>query len=207
MKAMDKDTIATDGRKERTARRGNGTKKKPTLKDVVDLLEVYPEFRDLFWYDEFLQRGLTGDPPREWTDHDDLETAVNVQRMYGFSGATVETIRQAIATVMRRRRKNCVRDWLDSLKWDGIPRTDDFLVEYFGADNNEYTRAASKNFWIAMVARVYSPGCQVDNMLVLDGTQGIGKSSALRAIAGEWFAEQHESATSKDFYQVLQGKM
>src|SRR5207302_6188158 len=47
----------------------------------------------------------------------------------------------------------------------------------------------------------------VDNMLVLDGTQGIGKSSALRAIAGEWFAEQHESATSKDFYQVLQGKM
>jgi putative DNA primase/helicase len=58
-----------------------------------------------------------------------------------------------------------------------------------------------------MAARIYRPGCQVDNMILLEGEQGIGKSSALRAIGGDWFAEQHESATGKDFFDVLQGKM
>jgi hypothetical protein len=207
MKAMDEHPN-TDAAKQKKAAKigGQGGRGKPSLRDVVRALTTYPDFQD-FWYDEFLQRGLTGNPPREWTDHDDLELAVKLQGFYGFSQATVETIRQAVTAVMKRRRKNCVRDWMESLVWDGTPRIDKFLVQHFGADDTEYTRAASKNFWIAMVARVYKPGCQVDTMLVLDGPQGIGKSSALRAIGGEWFAEQHESATSKDFYQVLQGKM
>jgi hypothetical protein len=195
----------TDGKK-----KSGGGRSGPSLRDIVAVLEGFPEFQH-FWYDDFLQRGLTKDrpedPPREWRDHDDLETAVKLQGLYGFSKAAVETIRQAIATEMGRRRKNCVRDWMESLQWGGTPRIDTFLIRYFGADDTAYTRAAGKNFWIALVARIYKPGCQVDNMLVLDGTQGIGKSKALRIIGGEWFAEQHESAMSKDFYQNLQGKM
>jgi hypothetical protein len=59
-----------------------------------------------------------------------------------------------------------------------------------------------------MVARVYRPGCKVDNMTVLEGVQGVGKSSALQIIGGEWFAEQHESATNpKAFAEILQGKL
>jgi hypothetical protein len=182
LKAMDKNTTPDEPKKKHST--GSGGRGKPSLRAVVQALETYPEFKDLFWYDDFLQRGLTGNPAREWTDHDDLETAVKLQGMYGFSQAPVETIRQGITTVMKRRRKNCVRDWLESLRWDGKPRIDTFLANYFGAEDTPYVRAASKNFWIAMTARIYKPGCQVDNMLVLDGPQGIGKSSALRAIGG-----------------------
>src|SRR5262249_23914540 len=58
------------------------------------------------------------------------------------------------------------------------------------------------------VARVYRPGCKVDNMVVLEGPQGIGKSSALHVIGGEWFTEQHESASNpKPFKEILQGKL
>ncbi len=203
LRAMDRNTTVDAIKKRKPGR----SSIKPSLKDIVRVLESYPELQGSFWYDEFLQRGLTGNPPREWTDHDDLEMAVKIQGLYGFAEATVETIRMAIATVMGHRRRNCVRDWLEALEWDGAARIDTFLTTHFGAENTVYTRAASKNFWIAMVARVYRPGCQVDNMLVLDGLQGIGKSSALRAIGGEWFAEQHESPTNKDFYQILQGKL
>jgi predicted P-loop ATPase len=59
-----------------------------------------------------------------------------------------------------------------------------------------------------MVARVYNPGCKVDNMVILEGVQGVGKSSALQIIGGPWFAEQHESATNpKAFAEILQGKL
>jgi predicted P-loop ATPase len=58
-----------------------------------------------------------------------------------------------------------------------------------------------------MVARVYRPGCQQDHMIVLEGPQGIGKSSALRTIGGDYFAEQHEAITGKGFFEVLQGKL
>ena len=106
-------------------------------------------------------------------------------------------------TVAFRNRRNCVRDWLESLKWDQVPRIEHFFENHFGAD----PRAASANFWISLVARVCRPGCQVDNMVVLEGPQGIRKSSALRVIGGEWFTEQHESATGKGFFEVLQGKL
>jgi Virulence-associated protein E-like domain/NrS-1 polymerase HBD domain len=184
-----------------------GSRTKITLREIVQALETYPCFCDAFWYDEFLQRGLTGNPAREWTDRDDLEMAVKIQGMYGFHKAGVETIRQAIATAMMRRCKNCVKGWLDSLKWDETPRIDCFFPTYFRAEDTEYTRAVSKNFWLSMVARVYRPGCQVDNMVVLEGPQGIGKSRALRIIGGDWFTEQHESATGRAFFEVLQGKL
>jgi predicted P-loop ATPase len=58
-----------------------------------------------------------------------------------------------------------------------------------------------------MVARVYRPGCQSDHMVVLEGEQGIKKSSALREIGGPWFAEQHEAVTGRGFFEVLQGKL
>ena len=70
------------------------------------------------------------------------------------------------------------------------------LVFYFG-----------KNFWISIVARVYCPGCQVDNMIVLEGPQGLKKSSALRVIGGNWFCEQHEAVNGRAFFEVLQGKL
>jgi predicted P-loop ATPase len=110
-------------------------------------------------------------------------------------------------TMAFRTRRNCVRDWFESLVWDQVQRIEHFFEDHFSAQARPYTRAASKNFWISMVARVYTPGCQVDNMVVLEGPQGIRKSSALRVIGGDWFSEQHESATGKGFFEVLQGKL
>src|SRR5262249_11330228 len=67
---------------------------------------------------------------------------------------------------------------------------------------------ASHNFWLSLVARAYKPGCKVDNMIVLEGGQGIGKSTALDIIGGDWYTEQHESASNpKAFAEILQGKL
>ncbi len=161
------------------------------------------------WYDEFMGRVLTGVPPRarEWTDADDLALTYRLQDYIGMTKVSREIAQQAAMLVAFRRVHNCVKDWLNSLSWDQETRLDHFFEDHFGAEASEYARAASRNFWLSIVARVYRPGCKVDNMIVLEGAQGIRKSSALQAIGGDWFTEQHETVTGKGFFEVLQGKL
>lgn len=184
------------------------------LNNAVSVLEHDPTLKSLVWYDEFLQRLLTqyrrGDdvlPPREWTEADDINLALYMQRTIGLSKIGKDIVSQAVIAIAFRDVRNCVRDWLDVQAWDQEPRIDHFFEDHFGAAATAYTRAASRNFWLSMVARVYHPGCKVDNMIVLEGEQGIGKSRALQFIAGQWFTEQHESISGKGFFEVLQGKL
>lgn len=178
----------------------------PNLNNAVRILEHDTALRGLVWYDEFLNRLLTKD--REWSDVDILELTLHMQRANGLSKLTKGIVGDAAETVAKRRRRNCAKDFLDSLEWDGESRIEHFFEDYFGAPVTAYTRAASRNFWISMAARIYKPGCKVDHMVVLEGKQGVGKSSALAAIGGAWYAEQHESATDpKAFAEILQGKL
>jgi predicted P-loop ATPase len=96
---------------------------------------------------------------------------------------------------------------MDSLVWDGNERLDVMFHHYFGAKLSEYMTAASKNWWISMVARAYQPGAKVDSMVILEGEQGQFKSMALGVIGGKWYSEAHESVTNKDFFLLLQGKL
>jgi predicted P-loop ATPase len=76
-----------------------------------------------------------------------------------------------------------------------------------GAEDNEYTRAASRNFWISLVARVYRPGCLMRTMVVLKSKQWTGKSTAFATIGGKWYAEIVENINSNNFFQVLHGHL
>ena len=84
-----------------------------------------------------------------------------------------------------------VRDYLDSLTWDGAPRVDRWLITYGKAADTEYTRAVGAIVPIAAVRRVRHPGSKYDEMLVLESEQGKLKSSALQALCPEpgWFSD------------------
>ncbi len=183
------------------------------LNNAVTILERDEDLNDLVWYDEFLKRIFTKGAdgrPREWTDSDDINLALDLQRRIGVTKIAIDTVANAVIAVAMRNVKNCVRDWIDGLTWDGVPRIDNFFEDEFDAEGpTEYLRAASKNFWLSIVARVYRPGCKVDNVVVLEGLkQGEGKSTALQIIGGEWYTEQHESAMNpKAFFEVIQGAL
>lgn len=188
-------------------RNGNGLPY-TNLNNAVRVLEADPNLKSLCWYDEFLQRVLTNDPPREWSDADDINLTLYMQREIGLTKIGLDQVRNAVVVIAHRDTRNCVRDWMNSLTWDETPRIDHFFVDVFGAEDNDYVRAAGRNFWLSIAARVFKPGCKVDNMIVLEGAQGLGKSQALGIIGAEWFGEQHESATNaKAFAEVLQGKL
>jgi predicted P-loop ATPase len=83
-----------------------------------------------------------------------------------------------------------VIDYLNGLAWDGVPRLERWLVEYAGADDTPYVRAVSRAMLVAAVRRARQPGCSIDQIPILVGPQGCGKSSALRVLAGiDWIVD------------------
>lgn len=178
----------------------------PNINNVVDALER--DHRPI-WFDPFLQQIQIDDATgkrRNWTDADDLRLTHAFQQR-GLTRVAVKTVNEAVQTYAHRHQRNTLVEWLKGLEWDRKERLEGFLARAFGALDSPYTRAASGNFWRALVARLLHPGCKVDNMIVLEGGQGLGKSRALREIAGDdYFAETFESPAAKDFYQGLHGK-
>lgn len=177
---------------------------------ALRVLEGIPEFKDLVWFDEFHNKYLTNwnsDKPTEWSSYHDGELLIFMQRHLGMIRIGAEHIKAAVKSYGMRNIKNEPRDWMKSLKWDGEERIELFMTDAYGADMNEYVRAVSKNFWIGLAARVFYPGCKLDNMVVLEGGQGIGKTTSLEIIGGEWFTDIKDSLSSKDFFISLQGKM
>ena len=102
-----------------------------------------------------------------------------------------ELFEDVLIDVAHQNRFHPVREWLDSIEWDGRPRIDDWLVMYGGAENTPFNRAVGRVFLVAGVRRVRRPGCKFDTMLVLEGPQGRNKSQAAEVLAMKrhWFTD------------------
>ena len=149
---------------------------------------------------------LPGPYPREWKTGDAIFIQAYFQRVWSsrFSRSTIEDAMLAEASI---RCFHPVCDWLDALVWDGKPRLDNWLVNAFDCENTQLHRAISAKFLIAAVRRVRRPGVKFDHMMVLEGAQGMGKSTAVKALFGEtWFSDHvPPDLASKDAAQALLG--
>lgn len=179
------------------------------LDNVVRVLEHDPIMIGHIWYDEFQDSIITNwqGPERRWRDSDDVLLQLYIQREVGIKKIGVTTIHDAVLVSAFHNMRNECKEWMLSLKWDGIERLPYMLSDGFGANQNEYTKSVGRCWVTSMVARVLSPGCKVDTVPVFEGGQGAGKSTAMSIIGGKWFTECHESVTTKDFYGVLHGHM
>lgn len=109
-----------------------------------------------------------------------------VHKKFGFDPGT-EMTWDALQTLCTQSSFDPICDYLASLRWDGAPRIETFLIDFAGAENSRYVRAISEIFLVAAVRRARQPGVKFDTILVLEGEQGTGKSSLLKILAGEAF--------------------
>lgn len=179
------------------------------LGGVCGVLEKHPYWAGKLWYDSFLDRVLTTawGEVQEWTDDLTTKTTRWFQGSFRLANLNSERVHEAVQSVARGAPRNALKTWLESLQWDGTPRLHEALSRGFGAAQNEYTQKVGECWFISLAARGLKPGCKVDNMPVFEGGQGIGKSSALATIGGEYFGECHEDIGSKDFVLGLRGKL
>jgi 5S rRNA maturation endonuclease (ribonuclease M5) len=143
---------------------------------------------------------------RSWTDADDGALAIWCQhRGIMVKPGAAATAAQIVAT---DHPYHPVRAYLDKLKWDGVPRLDAWLATYLGAENSAYHTAIGAKALIQAVARACDPGCQADHVLIVEGPQGAGKSSAVATLMPDtgWFCDEIADIGSKDSAQDLRGK-
>ena len=123
-----------------------------------------------------------------WNDSDFASLKVYLNKGYGVY-APAKT-KDALLAVASERAYHPVKEYLDALpEWDGVKRTDTLLTDYLGAEDSAYTRAVIRKTLAAAVARIYQPGTKFDSVLILNGPQGIGKSTLFARLAGAWFSD------------------
>lgn len=183
---------------------------KNTLIETVKLLHgnidvAFDKFSETIIVRKTLPWDRTGPFPRPWKD---LDNAYGVL----FANASSKTpskelMLDAVRMIADRHQFHSVIDYLDTLKWDGIERLPSMLTQYFGAVQSIYHAKIGMKFMIGAVARVRRPGCKVDNTLVLEGRQGIQKSTSIRVLAGDdWFTDELPDLHNKDAAIQLNGK-
>ena len=225
-------SINLNAARPRRAQRLNGTKwLKHCLRDerrciVASLANVLiamrsaPELVNVLAFDEMLGVPLLlaalplapgADVPvcpatlRELRDEDVSQLQEYLQH-HGMTKVGKDTAHQAVDQRARERAFHPVRNYLEELRWDGVRRLDHWMSDMLGADPTIYTSRIGRMFIIAMVARIFVPGCKSDHMVVLEGEQGAGKSSACRVLAGEWFSDSLPDIWDKDGAQHIRGK-
>ena len=123
-----------------------------------------------------------------WSDRDFAQLQAYIYERYGIF--TESSLRAALDAVTYERKFHPVRQYLESLpEWDGIDRVDTLLIDYLGAEDNAFTREAMRKTLLAAVTRVYNPGAKFDTALILNGPQGIGKSTLFKRLAVDWFSD------------------
>ena len=127
-------------------------------------------------------------PAKFWRDADDAQLICYVDDHYGTFSARNYDI--AVTKTVDDRSYHPIKDYFASLPpWDGVPRVDTLLIDYLGAEDNSYIRAVSRKTLCAAYRRVYQPGVKFDYMPVLNGAQGIGKSTFIANLGMEWFSD------------------
>lgn len=143
---------------------------------------------------------------KELVDSDFIAIKVWINRIFKFE-PSIQTVIEAVMHVSMLKKYHVVRDWLNTLQWDGRERLDYWLLEFLNAEGPEdYIKAVSRKTLVAAVKRVFEPGCKFDYMTVLEGNQGIGKSTALAVLAGEWFSDSIGDIENKDVINQIQSK-
>lgn len=184
-----------------------------TIDNAFIIIMNDPELRGKYYFDEFKERPIVcGDmpwvrlcnrPSEVWTDSDDAGVRRLIEKKYDID--SLSKIRDAVDLAMLKLKRHPVREYLSALSWDGIKRADTIFIDYLGAEDSVYTREVTRKALIGAVARIMSPGCKHDHILVLVGPQGCRKSTTLARLGKHWFSDSLYTLSGKDAYEQLQG--
>lgn len=186
-----------------------------TIDNYYKILTMNPYLCDCYYFDVFANKKMVVAPlpwynpeetlPRLWSDNDDSNLRHYIEKSYASRNNTI--LVDALNKAFYEKMVHPVREYLNSLTWDGVRRVDTLLIDYFGAEDTVYTREAIAKTLLAAVARVYRPGTKFDNVLILKGKQGTGKSTFVRILASDkWFSDSLTRFDGKEASELLESK-
>lgn len=175
----------------------------------------------IFQFDPFLKNAFklnTFDNKRyvtktlPWRKIDDVEPLRDVdysgvrnyiECIYGIVSS--QKVDDALALEIEKKKFHPIIEYIKSLQWDGVPRVNTLLIDYFGAEDNAYTRAAIRKILCAAVTRVFHPGTKFDTALILVGPQATYKSTFVKKLGKNWFSDTFTTVQGKESFEQIQG--
>ena len=187
---------------------------KGSIDNVRIILENDPLLKGRFALNRFAGRGevleklpwdvAKGEHRRRmWSDTDSNGLYWYMEKQYAITGRG--NIDAALDIHAATHAFNEVQDYIEGLTWDGTPRLDTLFIDYLGAEDSLYNRTVCRKAFVAAVARAMLPGCKYDNMLILCGPQGIGKSTLLDKMSLGFFNDSIRTFEGKEASELLQG--
>lgn len=186
--------------------RDEDDKVKGRLYNLDLILNNAERFSGKFFFDDFNQRIVIRHADRiiEFDDTYMAMLRVTLAKEYGdFKAQDVEAV---VTTIAKKNHFHPLQEKIQSLEWDGVSRVDTWLIKYCGAKDTKYNRIAGAKWLVSAIARLFHPGCKVDNALVLEGGQGTRKSTLLRVLSYDNFLDGNIDIRSKDGLMALFGK-
>ncbi|MEG1158771.1 MAG: virulence-associated E family protein, partial [Acidaminococcaceae bacterium] len=173
-----------------------------TIANIILILENDPALKghivhDLFAGFDAVVGGLPWNKQAtQWTDNDDANLRVWLEKNYDLTGK--EKIADAMTAVLTRHSFHPIRDYLNSLEWDNVPRLERLIIDYIGAEDTELNRTMTRKHFTAAVTRIFRPGCKYDYCLIMAGAEGAGKSTLLDKMGGQWFNDSITTTEGKE---------
>lgn len=185
-----------------------------TLNNIMLLIRHAPELCGCARRDDFSGRIYAADElpwrtePGYWSDADTTELRKHFEIRYSGFKPGKQDIKDAVVACSVQQRFHPVREYLQGVSWDGKQRLDTLFIDYLGVADSEYTRAVTRKAMCGAVARIMTPGCKFDYMLVFVGKQGRGKSSIIYKLAGgeEWFTDSLVTFDGNKAFEAVTGK-
>lgn len=189
------------------------------IESTVDNIKIIvandSQTKNSIGYNEFAERiVIRRDLPwRKLEKNDKLNSFADIdmagfrhylEKYYKISG--VQKIQDGVELCANENKFHPIKDYLNSLQWDGIPRVDSLFIDYLGADDSELIRAQTRKALTACVTRIYNKGAKFDYVLTLVGLQGVGKSTILKKLGGDYYTESiNLQNINKDTVESLRG--
>ena len=191
----------------------DGMKALSTLSNIILILRNDKELKFKIFKDIFSSRILVRDgvpwdrkfeaDDRLWTDTDDAGLRWYLESNYGIT--STNKIIDGVNLIAEENAENKVATRLQSTQWDGEKRIETLFIDYLGCEDNIYTREVSEKSLIAAVRRAIYGGIKWDNMPILIGPQGVGKSTFLKILGMEWYNDSLVNVEGKDACELIQG--
>lgn len=196
------------------------------LSNVYLILGNHHKWKGVIYFDDFAHSVMKAAPPPfekseagEWRDHDDSMTAVWFATEVGVRKLRTPLVAEGVQTMAQQQKRNPLKEYLLGLKWDGTKRIGTWLIDCLGAgpfteDMSQgdierlqiYLRLVGGYWLMGAVKRALQPGCKFDYVLILEGMQGLGKSSALAVLGGEWAMDTPFALGDKEGMETIRGK-
>lgn len=180
--------------------------------NMYRILRDHEEFRGRLRFDAFKQKYEILDEKEglwrtfEESDTINILTKISIEFTEWFGKVGKDMVYDAVVKISKENGIDSARDYIEALRWDQVPRLNEWLHHTYGAPINEYHTAVASNWVKGLVRRICLPGSKFDYVLVLEGPQGSKKSTSLSVLGGDWHVESAMSTESKDFFMQFQGK-